>query len=71
MPNTFEEIRLSQLDPPIVQAILAQLTTKDLRMLAQRYIPGQVGDTRNLVVKLSNDFDFTLTSHITLTYDQF
>ena len=66
-----DSIRLSQLEEAEVQAILLQLDERELRMLAREHLLGELRNPRDICLRLAMDMNFTLTTKIQLTFNQF
>ncbi len=65
------EIRLSSLEEPVIEAILQQLENRELRILARKYLGGQDSDVLVMARLLSLNLEFTLTTKVILNYDQY
>ncbi len=66
------ELQLSSLEEPVIEAILAGLENKELRILSRKYLrPDFPIDSELISRRLSRDMNFTLQTKLTLTYDVF
>lgn len=66
------ELQLSSLEEPVIEAILAGLENKELRILSRKYLrPDFPIESELISRRLSRDMNFTLQTKLTLTYDVF
>lgn len=66
------EIRLSSVEEPVAEQILAQLEPRELRILSRKYLaPNFPIESDRIARDLSRCAEFTLQTKVTLTYDSY